>query len=193
MHMYQLLVYFLKSCQLVYCQPTGCLFVCQLVHAPASSIFSEIIPVSWISFRLALLQISSSMGICYIWSPSMYLLSQYLLTLKMYIKNNSWRPLSIAFFHWLWLLFLSIGTFFPLVLVSTDVDLVLLHIKYTVEVVPLYTYILCGLLSSDGSPCARSVECVFAHFYTLFYDSKCHWTVSCIHCQSCPEILTISS
>ncbi len=52
--MYQLAAYFLTSYQLVCYQPVSHIFVCQLAHVPASSIFSEIVQTSWISFRLAL-------------------------------------------------------------------------------------------------------------------------------------------
>ncbi len=51
-----------------------------------------------------------------------------------------------------------------------DIDLALfvldLHMKYTVEVVPLHTYIV----SFDSSPYVTSVGRVFAYLYTLADD-----------------------
>ncbi len=62
------------------------------------------------------------------------------------------------------------------VIMSPDVHPVLfvldLHMKYTVEVVPLYMYIAYGWLSCDSSPICKKCYCVFAHNYTLDDDSE---------------------
>ncbi len=59
---------------------------------------------------------------------------------------------------------------------STDINPVLfvldLHVKYTVEVVPLYTYML-GLLFSHSSPICKKCCRVFAHHHIPDDDSEC--------------------
>ncbi len=71
-----------------------------------------------------------------------------------YLPLFHWRPLSIAYFYsLLLLLFLFIGFCVKLVLVSRHGDPVLfvldVHMKYTVEVVPLCIHIVCGVLQYD--------------------------------------------
>ncbi len=87
-----------------------------------------------------------------------------------YSTGSSWRPLSIAYF---------LSLLFLLLLVSPHIDPVLLvlnlHMKYTVEVVPLCTYIVWFVrkaffsdtaLSYDSNPICMKCCCVFAHCYS---------------------------
>ncbi len=66
--------------------------------------------------------------------------------IETYSTGSYWRPVSSAYFHLLLLLFWLIGLCLCLVFVSTDVDPILfvldLHMKYTVEVIPLCTNIV---------------------------------------------------
>ncbi len=75
------------------------------------------------------------------------------------------------------------GLYLWLVLVSPDVDPVLLvldlDMKYTVEVVHLFTYIV-WFYHMIAAPDVRSVGCVFAHLYTLVDHSEYPCNVSCL-------------
>ncbi len=68
----------------------------------------------------------------------------------LYSTDSSWRTPSIAYFHSPLFLFWFICFCLQLVLVSTDVNTILfvldLHVKYTVDVVPLCTYIVCFVI-----------------------------------------------
>ncbi len=102
-----------------------------------------------------------------------------------YSTGSCWRPLSIAYFHSLLLLFWFIGPCLWLIHVSTDVDPVLfildLDMKYTLRWY-LYVCILCGLLSCDRSlVCKKCWLCLCTTFTLLLmiHGSKCSCTVSC--------------
>ncbi len=48
-----------------------------------------------------------------------------------------------------------------------------LHMKYTVEVVPLHTYIVWVCYRVIAASCAGSVGCVFVHLYSIVDDPEC--------------------
>ncbi len=100
-------------------------------------------------------------------------------TSYMYSTSSSWRPLSIAYFHSLLLLFWSTDFCLWLVLASTDVRLVK-HMKYTVEVVPLQQYIVWGfLLCERSNTCEKCWLCKLLHSFRWLTEGKgwlCgHW------------------
>ncbi len=90
---------------------------------------------------------------------------------------TSWRPHSRhCLLSFTFVTFLFFGVCLLLLPVSLDIDPVLfvldLHMKYTVEVVPLRTYIVWFVIVWLAAPYVRSVGHVFAYLYTLADDSE---------------------